>query len=176
MDFTAFGKHYRLVEEVVRFAIGGTFLRKPFNRYGVSLPCVVVPNFDDVDLYRYCDLEGALIRGESDWIDTVIADDDCVPFDWLAEHETEEIAAYDKLHSWLWKQVEDDVRAVLPEDDACTAIGDWMAVIYQRMAIGKVDSIREKLFEVCLCGGYPCGWEGEYPSGRLAVYATSTLP
>ncbi|PFI73957.1 hypothetical protein COK13_29330 [Bacillus cereus] len=40
-----------------------------------------------------------------------------------------------------------------------------------RLVNGKVDNFYERIFEVYKLGVWPCGWEGEYPEGRIIVYS-----
>lgn len=39
-----------------------------------------------------------------------------------------------------------------------------------RLVNGKVDNFYEKVFKVYKMGGWPCGWKGEYPEGKMIVY------
>lgn len=50
-------------------------------------------------------------------------------------------------------------------------IGDLHMCALNRLVNGKVDNFYERIFEVYKLGGWPCGWEGEYPEGRVIVYS-----
>ena len=43
-------------------------------------------------------------------------------------------------------------------------------IIQCRVVMGKKHKFFETLFEILKSGGYPCGWEGHYPEGKLIVY------
>ncbi|MGH1287384.1 cytoplasmic protein [Bacillus toyonensis] len=40
-----------------------------------------------------------------------------------------------------------------------------------RLVNGKVDNFYERIFAMYKLGGWPCGWKGEYPEGRMIVYS-----
>lgn len=40
-------------------------------------------------------------------------------------------------------------------------------------AYGEVDLLWKSVEEAYLLGGIPCGWDGEYPEGRMVVYSNS---
>jgi len=43
-------------------------------------------------------------------------------------------------------------------------------IVHSRIVMGKNHRFFEILFEVFKSGGYPCGWAGNYPKGKLIVY------
>ena len=47
---------------------------------------------------------------------------------------------------------------------------DLIDCIKVRAIIGEKDNFFEKIFQVYLSGGWPCGWDGDYPNGKLKVY------
>jgi hypothetical protein len=50
-------------------------------------------------------------------------------------------------------------------------VGDLYNSAFNRCVRGRnKSSFFEKLLAVYRAGGWPCGWDGDYPSGRLAVY------
>lgn len=57
-----------------------------------------------------------------------------------------------------YKEMEEDI-----------AIDLWNC-INARVVQGETNVFFEKLFEIYKCGGWPCGWEGDYPEGRIAAY------
>lgn len=52
-------------------------------------------------------------------------------------------------------------------DEVC---GDYLACLYGRAFQGSSNLFIENLFAAYKCGGWPCGWHGDYPNGILAVY------
>ena len=62
---------------------------------------------------------------------------------------------------------------IKPEFEGLDKNGD--PTIY-RLISGTKEIIKENQFinnllQVYLAGGWPCGWEGEYPKGRLVVFS-----
>lgn len=49
--------------------------------------------------------------------------------------------------------------------------GDLLVCALNRLVNGKTDNLYEKIFEAYKLGGWPCGWEGEYPQGRMIVFS-----
>ncbi|MCY8913690.1 cytoplasmic protein [Bacillus atrophaeus] len=39
-----------------------------------------------------------------------------------------------------------------------------------RLVNGKKDNLFEKMFQVYKSGGWPCGWDGTYPKGKLVAF------
>ncbi len=39
-----------------------------------------------------------------------------------------------------------------------------------RAILGETDNLYEKMFQAYLSGGWPCGWKGNYPNGKLIIY------
>ncbi len=52
----------------------------------------------------------------------------------------------------------------------CYVVGFFVEFIHCRLVMGKSNEFYETLFKIYQSGGYPCGWEGNYPDGRLIVY------
>jgi len=59
-----------------------------------------------------------------------------------------------KEYEIVWEEVYSDLR--------CCA--------RTRAIQGKTNKFFEKIFEVYKAGGWPCGWDGNYPDGKLIVY------
>jgi hypothetical protein len=60
--------------------------------------------------------------------------------------------------------------STLPESIASDVASDLFHAILQRVLQGVGEDLFETIFQPYLHGGWPCGWEGEYPEGMLVVY------
>lgn len=49
-------------------------------------------------------------------------------------------------------------------------VSDLKGCLYSRAVLGKEGAFFESIFSIYLNGGWPCGWEGEWPSGRIIYY------
>lgn len=61
----------------------------------------------------------------------------------------------------------------LPEDHQDLLddiVGDLCNCAFSRALYGKTAGFFERLFAAYEAGGWPCGWDGDYPSGRMAAY------
>ena len=47
---------------------------------------------------------------------------------------------------------------------------DFEMMIDFRAAFGRNVPFIERLLKLYKAGGYPCGWDGIYPGGQIAVY------
>lgn len=47
---------------------------------------------------------------------------------------------------------------------------DLINCIKVRAILGKSNHFFEKIFEIYLSGGWPCGWEGNFPNGKIKVF------
>lgn len=48
--------------------------------------------------------------------------------------------------------------------------GDFTECLISRLLMGKNNKFLEDMFKAYLTGGWPCGWEGNFPEGRMIVY------
>ncbi|MBU3177796.1 hypothetical protein KPL47_15805 [Clostridium estertheticum] len=48
--------------------------------------------------------------------------------------------------------------------------GDLYMCALNRLVNGKTDNFYENVFDVYKAGGWPCGWEGKYPNGKIIGY------
>ncbi|MFJ8526922.1 cytoplasmic protein [Bacillus sp. NPDC094106] len=51
---------------------------------------------------------------------------------------------------------------------------DFEMCALNRLVNGKTDNFYERIFNVYKLGGWPCGWKGEYPKGKMIVYIPET--
>lgn len=49
-------------------------------------------------------------------------------------------------------------------------ISDLKGCLFSRAILGKNNEFFESIFSIYLIGGWPCGWEGEWPSGKVIYY------
>ncbi|WP_019637144.1 hypothetical protein [Paenibacillus fonticola] len=48
--------------------------------------------------------------------------------------------------------------------------GDLFMCAINRLVNGKTNNFYEELFRIYQSGGWPCGWEGKYPEGRIITF------
>lgn len=48
--------------------------------------------------------------------------------------------------------------------------GDLYMCAINRLVNGKNDNFYEKMFRIYQSGGWPCGWEGKYPDGKIIAF------
>lgn len=159
----SYGPHSALVEEILSFAASGPLLRPPAPIAG---DVHVVHAFDEAREYAYrrylTDADDAL-----NWTD-------------LREREAGEIhaesgslgSALNGLHERLFAAL----STRLPEayaDLLDDVIGDLANAAAGRAVFGAGDRLFDRVWDAYKQGGWPCGWEGDYPAGRLVVHQPS---
>ena len=49
-------------------------------------------------------------------------------------------------------------------------VAEFKNCAVNRAINGKTDNFYEKIFEIYKSGGLPCGWDGDYPQGKIVAY------
>lgn len=57
-------------------------------------------------------------------------------------------------------------RNILDEVDS-----DMRGILVNRAINGLTDNLFEKIFQFYKDGGWPCGWKGDYPQGKMIVFS-----
>lgn len=171
------------VDEVVRFIVEDRLLSRPFQPDQFhDFPCEVVYDLADWTPYRVtglpnsrCEVEWQDVRlnTESEGMRLCYLSEEKYPVIWSAEH-TEKL---NELYFFLRPIIETQLRNMLPNCDPSDDIMEIDLhidlVIGSRSMIGAGHNhlMEEKLFNVYKAYGYPCGWIGPFPEGRLVVFS-----
>lgn len=75
------------------------------------------------------------------------------------------MAEQEKLWALIGERIPEDMRFCL--DDACANLG---ACLESRALLAEPHPLYEAIFRIYNNGGWPCGWDGEYPEGRMVVF------
>lgn len=179
-----FGPHTADVEEIIRFVESGGVLGKPFDREMAAeagFETHLVRSLGNMNRYRKPWVDDALIKRRP-WETLKRLDNE----EWyyqgmFADREFKNrvrpifVKERIRFRDLLLRQL----ATLLPEDEIEIIVDDMEVLMRARTAIGKSDIIHERFFHIYRAGGYPCGWEGAYPRGRLVVfspYATGPDP
>lgn len=75
-----------------------------------------------------------------------------------------------KLSEPFLKQLKFKIPAVYQEviEDI---LGDMCCILENRLINGLTDNLFEQMFQVYKRGGWPCGWKGNYPEGKMIVFS-----
>lgn len=71
----------------------------------------------------------------------------------------------ERLNSYLEDNVLDEFSDAFNE-----IFSDFLNIAINRAVNGNKNNFHEKLFEIYKAGGWPCGWEGSYPKGKIVAY------
>jgi hypothetical protein len=172
-----FGPHTESVHEVLRFVFDGNVLSGPFQQKQFSVACLVISSLDSINRYRDCWEENAAIQ-ETWWFDQIrFTDQDKHMFGgYLGDHTNRtnyrrlEPLFQDVVDAFT-KQLEQQLAGILPQDEIEIVIDDLATAVCSRSSLGRSNTFPELLLSAYLAKGYPCGWEGAFPSGRLVVFS-----
>jgi NTP pyrophosphatase (non-canonical NTP hydrolase) len=160
-----YGPNSDLVEEVLEFARRGIFLRPLVADAPVD--CALVTSLEDAKALAW-----QKVYGKDEYLWTDVREKKMSEIKARARAIPEFTTIRSKLLEML-KEIAHHVRRTLDQrhrellDDI---VGDLFNCAYARAVIGGADEFWEQLFSTYRIGGWPCGWEGEYPSGRLVAY------
>jgi hypothetical protein len=165
-----FGTHSTLVEEILSTIEHGEIL----SGHGpVSEPgALVIHDFDEAKRYAW----SRPIAGDesSTWND--LREDEVAPFHAMPHEHPESKTAYDATDGLLprllallgaklsivYGELLDDVAADLQH-----------CAMYRALHGLVPDSFWERIWRMYSTGAWPCGWEGDYPTGRIVIFQPS---
>lgn len=171
------------VDEVVRFVTEGQILSRPFQpeRF-CDYPCEVVYEIADWTPYRVAGLPES--KCEEEWQDVRISTE--------SEHmELRKLSAkkypvirsaefsekLNEIYFFLRPKIESQLKDALPKADPIDDIKEIELhidlAIQSRAKVGvrHANLSQEILFNVYKAFGYPCGWIGPFPGGKLVVFS-----
>jgi hypothetical protein len=165
-----FGPHTEAVNEVIEFARSGRLLKRA--------PDDPIPA--GIEVTHRAD---NMIRLMYDPPENMEVPDDY--FNWFAIRQKEEAefscnsSTFDlRLSiSRVFDELLSTVNECLPVDFVRDrdVVSGWIAedlgnIARRRAVFGIKDGFFERMFRCYQCGGYPCGWRGNYPEGHMIVY------
>jgi hypothetical protein len=160
-----YGEHTGLVQEVADFVCSGRILSGPSTITDQAV--VIETGFDDA-MQRAWSQD--MPEGQLTWKDIRSQEMSKV---YAKSYTFPDFPAIDKELIKLPEFFYRCLRRVLPKEFheiMDEIIGDLYSCAFARAVDGKGSSFFEKLLKVYRDGGWPCGWEGAYPDGRLIVY------
>lgn len=186
IDQLNFGPHNKEVQEVIAFLQSGKLLSIPFDQQlaeqsGYKIQ--QIHTFEEIDLYRKSlndcmdDYEPYIKR--ADWDDLLQDDigkmmnygDTTDKFKKIDELDTSLTSQFDQLWKQFFILVNDQLKGILIKDESDIIADNLYMVCKCRALFGKDKSFRhETLFPIYQAGGYPCGWDGAFPHGQVAVF------
>lgn len=158
-----FGENTQLVEEVMDFIRNSKmFNNKNFNENSLE----VVNDFDEAQNLAWSQ--------DSDEVDTV--------WEYVKSRETESIV--EKVYNLDLVIHQDELYEFFGDPDNYSndflpfdyidineeVEGDLTMCALNRLVNGKTENFYEKIFDVYKQGGWPCGWKGTYPIGKVIVF------
>jgi hypothetical protein len=168
-----YGPHNALVEDVIAAVEQGRVFRPS---HPVDAPgALVIDAIADAKEYAW----SRPIAGDesSTWND--LREDEVAPFHAVPYDHPERRPAYEAVEArleWFF----DVLRAKLPAPYA--DLIDDVAADLRHCALNRAlhglvpDSFWERVWQVYRQGAWPCGWDGEYPAGRMVIFQPPLAP
>ncbi|MEW4370455.1 hypothetical protein [Paenibacillus kandeliae] len=158
-----YGKNQVLVEEVIDVA------RKMNHAVSVEKPkgIVITNEYSDIEKYAFDELYG---EDEYTWSDIRQLENSEVKgklYELDAESKPEGLED-------LTEVIADILRESIPEEYSAffeNVVVDLKNCAINRAVNGKVDTFYETILQIYKSGGFPCGWQGNYPDeGQIIAY------
>lgn len=161
-----FGENTQLVEKVMNFIYNS----KMFNNRGFITNAEVINDFGEAQNFAWSqDLN-----------------EDYTVWEYVKSVESENIvekvynldfaSLQDELYEYFGNHI-NNANDFLPFDyiDINEEVeGDLTMCALNRLVNGKTDNFYERIFDIYKQGGWPCGWKGAYPNGKIIVYVPET--
>lgn len=162
-----FGIHTHLVDEIIEYARDSEiFVHHAHSPILGS--CAIEPDFvaaqerartqdpeDDYAIWAdLCSLEMSKVRG----LRTSVPGFDAVSLELPKLGDEFSVIFKTRLGHGPYDAIRDKVAS------------DFYHFAYKRAVLGDVPHFFETLLDIYRAGGWPCGWKGSYPAGRLVVY------
>lgn len=165
-----------LIQEVVDVAFRPSIFRDSVDMCGAHFQnALLIKELDYILLYRNCRVQNARIK-QYVWNDDIKHWDNELFFSLPRKSDSYRNkcneAAKEFEHD-LMQHLQNQLTTNLPVSEIPLIVEDFYMFFKFRALVGTEATFHEHLLDVYKRGGYPCGWDGEYPNGRLVVY---TLP
>jgi hypothetical protein len=169
-----YGPHTSDVQDLVDLIDSGQLLRNPQLPRDPSVKII----HDPAEVEQYRELPPEAPDDACGWRDIVEFGGMCglgsssdFPSEKLDRLEPELI---DTLNDLYDGHVQESLRRQLsgrcPEGVISSIWEDFTFIIGDRAAFGRTVPFIERLIDLYRVGGFPCGWDGLYPEGRMVVY------
>lgn len=171
-----YGNHQKDVQDLVELAFSDKLLSRRFDPLEIpfSKP-LIIDNFDNIELYRDPYQDGSLIEGKH-WDYDIKWADAQRNFKEFSLEDSERIADIsDEFESVLEFHLLRKFAGKLPNEEISGIAEDFASAMRIRAEHGTNTQLTERLLKVYSEGGYPCGWDGEYPEGRIVVFTIKSV-
>lgn len=165
----SYGVHDSLVQEVIDLAESGKILgeQTPVSDEAVQ----VITDLEEATRHAWEEEIG----GEMTWADLREREKGNV---YAARYRLEGFDSVDDKLSKLLDSFSTTIGGNLPKEYADLiddVVADLHACAFSRAVSGANSPFFERLFAVYRAGGWPCGWSGRYPEGKLVAYQPSLV-
>ncbi len=165
----SYGPHASLVQEVIDLVESGKVLRdqSPISDEGVQ----VITDLQEATQHAWEEE----LEGEMTWADLREREKGNV---YAVRYRLQGFESIDDELSKLLDILSAAIQRHLPleyTDLMDDAVADLHACAFSRAVSGASNPFFERLFAVYRAGGWPCGWSGRYPEGKLVAYQPSLV-
>lgn len=172
------GKHTECVVEVLEFVNSGNLFATPLvETIAAGNPLHIIDTFEGIIKYQDTDVPGAMISGLW-WTDIL---EQSIPREYYDENIYKE---YGSIYYNLIRLHTKDFYSICkrcvdgripPINDYTSEYLDSTAIVRGKLGLIK-NSLTEKMYSAIVAGGYPCGWIGAYPEGKMVVFSVASAP
>lgn len=163
-------------EEVIRLAESGALLRDP--RPEMLGDVVVTHSLDDLQAWLFTEARpGVRVEDALDWLG--LRENMAGDIHGDAYRRSLDATAQRDLNRRISRRIDAALAERLPQEFAeysedISADLVHCALVRALGSRGNHALLFERIFEAYKAGVFPCGWEGRFPVGRLAVFAPAS--
>lgn len=167
-----FGRHSADVRDLIDFILSGSLLHNPQPPHDPGLRIIR----DLGEAYRYQEVQEDSPDGWWTWreiLDYAGARGSDLPAQRLDRLKSVPGLMKSLAHLMdgeVYESLHRQLRENYGEDSILDIWGDLDFIIRYRATFGQTLAFIERLIALYRLGGYPCGWDGVYPEGRLVVF------
>lgn len=81
----------------------------------------------------------------------------------------------DSVTNMISPLLREQASKFLSEYESGQIANDFASIVFSRSVRGTEPGLYERCFDIYQRGGFPCGWQGTYPAGRLVVFVPPEL-
>lgn len=165
-----YGPNTKYVQEVIDFLKAGRLLRDPHPPTSTTI--TTIRSLAEREPYRQspADTPDEMAWNWSDIKQAAGTDSTVIEAEVWSQLGDEMCNALGRKWDEMYDVVKQQLEGTLEEHDIQEILGDHEWIAMYRAAFGPTNAFFEQMFTMYRLGGYPCGWDGPYPLGRMVVY------
>ncbi|MFV5516523.1 hypothetical protein [Acinetobacter gerneri] len=159
---------------ILNFLNQKTFLAVPVNPNKINFDILKItdPSYAD-DIFSQT-LDADIQNQFDDW-ETIIANEIISIKEIYRKNNSDITGLYIKISNFVEKKVEEKIIKNINLNEKIPYLLDSIYSDFTKIVFNDYTKLNNQFFnnllQVYLAGGWPCGWEGQYPKGKLVIFS-----